>query len=239
LPARFVASGQYPVGSLLPPEIDLAAELGVGRQTVRAAMKHLLELGLVSRRRHVGTRVEAIAPSGGFGLNQSLANLSDLALLARSHVRKVRSTGDMIADRMLAKELGCEPGARWARISSLRMDARKDGKPLCWTDVYVEPGYGDVRKTVRRSPESLISSLIEKRHGRITAEVHQRIEAVSLPAAIASELEARADSPSLKIVRRYLDSAGEMFIATVTWHPADRFVYTMVLKRSGTRLQAA
>jgi GntR family transcriptional regulator len=234
-----IASGKYPVGSLLPTEIALAAELGVGRQTVRAAMKDLLELGLVSRRRHVGTRVEAATPSGGFGLSQSHANLGDLELLARSHVRKVRSTGDTVADRALAKELGCGPGTRWARISSVRMDAKKDGEPICWTDVYIDPEYGDVRKTVRRSPETLVSSLIEKRHGRITAEVHQRIEAAHLPEAIAPELDAAPQSPALKIVRRYLDAAGEMFIATVTWHPADRFAYTMVLKRSGARLQAA
>lgn len=234
-----IASGQYPVGSLMPKEVQLAEELGVGRQTVRAAMRDLLALGLVSRRRHVGTRVEAAQAAGGFGLSQSLANLTDLELLARSHVRKVQSTGDTVADRQLAKELGCDPGSRWARISSLRMDAKKDREPICWTDVYIDPDYGDVRKTVRRSPDTLISSLIEKRHGRITSEVHQRIEAVPLPEEISPALDAVPGSPALKIVRRYLDGAGEMFIATVTWHPADRFAYTMVLKRSGARLQAA
>lgn len=234
-----IASGRYPVGSLMPKEVDLAEELGVGRQTVRAAMKHLLDLGLVSRRRHVGTRVEATQPSGGFGLSQALANLTDLELLARSHVRRVQSTGDTVADRRLAKELGCAAGTRWARISSLRMDATKDGEPICWTDVYIDPEYADVCKTVRRAPETLISSLIEKRHGRITAEVHQRIEAVPLPDGIAPALDAVPGSPALKIVRRYLDGTGDLFIATVTWHPADRFAYTMVLKRSGARLQAA
>lgn len=237
--ASRIASGQYPVGSLLPKELDLAGELGVGRQTVRAAMTHLLELGLVSRRRHVGTRVERVEAGGSFGLTQSHANLTDLELLAKNHVRKVRSTGEAVADKALAKELGCAPGSRWARISSLRMDVRKGEEPICWTDVYVAEEYGDVRRTVRRAPETLVSSLIERKHGRITAAVHQRIEAVALPAAIAPELHAAADSPALKIVRRYLDSAGDMFIVTVTWHPADRFAYTMLLKRTGARLAAA
>lgn len=234
-----IASGEYPVGSLLPKELDLAEELGVGRQTVRAAMKQLLDLGLVSRRRHVGTRVERAEANGGFGLTQSHANLTDLELLAKNHVRKVRSTGDVVADRVLAKELGCAPGSRWARISSLRMDVRRNEVPICWTDVYMAEEYGDLRKTVRRAPETLVSSLIEKKYGRITAAVHQSIEAVALPAAIAPELHAAAGSPALKIVRRYIDSAGDMFIVTATWHPADRFAYTMVLKRTGAQLRAA
>lgn len=234
-----IASGQYPVGSLLPKELDLADELGVSRQTVRAAMSHLLDLGLVSRRRHVGTRVERAEADGGFGLTQSHANLTDLELLAKNHVRKVCNTGDVVADRALARELDCPPGSRWARISSLRMDVRKGGEPICWTDVYVVEEYGDVRKTVRRSPDTLMSSLIEKKYGRITAAVQQSIAAVALPAAIASDLHAEAGSPALKIVRRYLDSAGDMFIVTVTWHPADRFAYTMTLKRNGTGLRAA
>lgn len=234
-----IASGEYPVGSLLPKELDLAEELGVGRQTVRAAMRQLLELGLVSRRRHVGTRVERAAAHDGFDLTQSHANLTDLELLARNHVRKVRGTGDVVADRVLANELGCAPGSRWARISSLRMDVRKGDEPICWTDVYVAEEYGDVRRTVRRAPETLISSLIEKKYGRITAAVQQSISAVALPDAIAPELHAQAASPALKIVRRYLDSAGDTFVITVTWHPSDRFAYTMTLKRSGARLQAA
>lgn len=172
-------------------------------------------------------------------MSQSLANLSDLELLAKSHGRKVRSTGDAAADKALALKLGCPPGTCWARISSLRMDAKTDGKPVCWTDVYLDPEYGDVRTTVRRSPEKLISSLVERKHSRITAEVHQRIKAVALPEAIAAELDAQPESPALKIVRRYSDRVGSMFIATVTWHPADRFAYTMVLKRSGARLHAA
>lgn len=228
-----ITSGRYPVGTLLPTELELAAELGVGRQTVRAAMQHLLDLGLVSRRRHVGTRVESAQATGGFAMNQPLANLSDLELLARSHIRKVRSSGDVVADEALAAELGCAAGSKWARISSLRMDAGEDSTPICWTDVYLLPAYGAVRAVVRKTPEVLMSTLVEQRYGRITAEVHQHIEAVAMPAAIATELDAEAGSPALKIVRRYLDTAGAMFIVTVTWYPSERFAFSMVLKRAG------
>ena len=50
--------GQYPIGGLIPTELELAARYDVSRQTVRAAMRRLTELGAVSRRKGSGTRVE-------------------------------------------------------------------------------------------------------------------------------------------------------------------------------------
>ena len=47
--------GQYPVGGLIPTELELAARYEVSRQTVRAAMRRLTELGAVSRRKGSGT----------------------------------------------------------------------------------------------------------------------------------------------------------------------------------------
>jgi GntR family transcriptional regulator, transcriptional repressor for pyruvate dehydrogenase complex len=51
--------GVYPVGSVLPPERDLAARLGVSRATLREAMTALREAGLIQtkRGRHGGALV--------------------------------------------------------------------------------------------------------------------------------------------------------------------------------------
>ena len=50
-----IASGRYPVGSLLPTEFELCDLYDVSRHTVRAAINQLLNQGLVSRRKRVGT----------------------------------------------------------------------------------------------------------------------------------------------------------------------------------------
>ena len=47
---REIGEGRYPVGSLLPPEPQLCQRFAVSRHTVREAVRHLCELGLVSRR---------------------------------------------------------------------------------------------------------------------------------------------------------------------------------------------
>ena len=95
-----ITSGRFPVGSLLPTELELCERFGTSRHTVRAALRELQALGLVSRRKRIGTRVEATQASGGY--NESLASLEDLVQLAATHVRAVQEIDDVVADRSLA-----------------------------------------------------------------------------------------------------------------------------------------
>jgi DNA-binding FadR family transcriptional regulator len=53
-----IVRGQYPAGSLLPPEPMLCEELGVSRTVVREAVKSLIAKGLLTTGPKVGTRVQ-------------------------------------------------------------------------------------------------------------------------------------------------------------------------------------
>ncbi len=52
-----IESGALPPGTLFENEIVLAERLGVSRPTMRRAMEHLVDKGLIVRRRGIGTRV--------------------------------------------------------------------------------------------------------------------------------------------------------------------------------------
>jgi DNA-binding FadR family transcriptional regulator len=52
-----IAAGEWPVGSRLPTEADLMAEFGIGRSTVREAIRTLARVGLVQVRQGDGTYV--------------------------------------------------------------------------------------------------------------------------------------------------------------------------------------
>ena len=52
-----IASGEIPNGTLLENEVALAEALGLSRPTMRRAMQHLVDKGLIVRRRGIGTRV--------------------------------------------------------------------------------------------------------------------------------------------------------------------------------------
>src|SRR4028118_1619358 len=49
--------GRLPGGSKLGGEVELATRLGISRPTMRAAMKQLVDKGLLLRRRGIGTMV--------------------------------------------------------------------------------------------------------------------------------------------------------------------------------------
>jgi DNA-binding GntR family transcriptional regulator len=228
--AEGIGSGKYPVGTLLPTEFELCDRYDASRYTVRMALQELQDLGLISRRKNVGTRVEAVRPAAGF--TQSIATVDELAQFGAAHVRVVHSVLEVVADLVLAKEMGCSGGSRWLRISSLRMDGGKKRRPICWTDVYLDPSYADIAELVRESPATLVSSLIETRYGRRIARIRQDVRAVSLSPTLAELLKAEAGSPALQIVRHYLDAGGEAFEISVTTHPADRFTFSMQMERS-------
>jgi DNA-binding FadR family transcriptional regulator len=52
-----ISSGEWSVGTRIPPEADLAATLGVGRNTLREAVLALVHAGLLERRQGSGTYV--------------------------------------------------------------------------------------------------------------------------------------------------------------------------------------
>lgn len=227
--AAGIASGRHPVGSLLPTEFELCDQYGASRHTVRVALDELVRLGLVSRRKRAGTRVEARTPPGTY--RQSLTSLDDLVQFGTERVREVRAAQAVTADAALADALGVAVGSPWLRLSSLRLDGQADAPPVGWTDVYVDTDFADVPELARRSPGVLVSSLIEERYGRRIAEVHQDIAAVALPDRLAEPLRADAGTPALRIVRRYLDGAGEVFEVSDTVHPAGRFTASSRLRR--------
>lgn len=87
---RRIASGELPIGGMLPPEIELARELGVSRNTMRAGLDALVREGLLERRRGKGTVV--VRPR----IQQSLSRFYSVA-------REMRSRGASLTTRVLAR----------------------------------------------------------------------------------------------------------------------------------------
>jgi DNA-binding GntR family transcriptional regulator len=230
--AQRIAGGQYPVGTVMPNEVDLAEQLGVSRSTLRAALGELQQAGMISRRRNAGTRVESARPLRGPGsYSQTLATIEDVAQYGAQTDRQVQEIATEVADEKLAALLDCPPGQSWLRVSSLRSSPVASSPPLCWTDVYVAPLFAPiVRERVADYP-GLISTLIEEFAGHPTAEIHQTITAIGVPRRLAAALKVTPGAHALEITRRYIDAKDRVFIVSRSLHPADRFSYDTRLKR--------
>ena len=228
-----IAKGRYPIGSLLPNELDLADQFGVSRSTVRAAMRELQATGLISRKKSAGTRVEATsAQRAGGGFAQSLNSIEAIQQFGVETERDIQSIGETVADAALAAKLGCKPGSRWLRISSLRrVPGDHSAPPICWTDAYIDAGLTEKIAPRLKRYRGIFGDLIEAITGRRIVEIRQHIAACGLPAHVAGPLAARAGDHALEIRRQYVLSPASLVEITLTFHPADRFGYSTRLIR--------
>lgn len=222
-----IASGRYSVGTLLPTEAELGETFGVSRYTVRQAIQHLRQQGLVSARKGVGTRVEARQRTSTYthsfhSLGELLqyASVTELRVL-HQELRSVRA-GE-------AELLGCRAGKSWLHVAGVRYPAR-GGKPICLSDIYIEGAYAAVADEIGRV-RTAICAVIERRFGETVVEVEQQIEGAVLSSAEAEQLDAGEGAPALRITRRYFATGRRLIELSNSLHPADRFSYAMTIKR--------
>jgi GntR family transcriptional regulator len=119
-----ISSGAIPIGTLFQNEVDLAASLGLSRPTMRRAMQHLVDKGLVTRRRGIGTRV--VQPK----LRRPLELTSlydDLARAGRTPTTEVLSFAGVEARGEVAERLDVPEGTSVLELVRLR---RAGGEPV-------------------------------------------------------------------------------------------------------------
>lgn len=222
-----IQDGEFPLGTLLPTEVQLAVHYGVSRQTVRQAIGQLRQRGMLSTRKRVGTRVDAVDPNEMF--RYSFQSVGDLQGLASETEMLVDGRDWVTASGRLTAELGCRPGQRWLKLRCRRLRPG-DTRPLCCLDVYVDPRLAPAVAT-QDVFRSAMFMLLEREAGEPIQEIRQEIHAVVLDAATAKRLDAVAGAPALRIVRRYLGTGNRLMEVSITTLPADRFVYSLTIQR--------
>ena len=220
--------GHTEVGQLLPTETELMARHGASRQTVREALRILMDQGLIVRRAGLGSVVIAAEPPVLF--SHSVKSLGEWLRYSNETYRDVVASGEIAADRERARLLKCEPGKHWFLIESIR---RSDhfAAPLGWVEIYVLRKFADVVKRADhgRAP---VHEQIAKMFGQVTEYAQMEIFARAMPAALAKALQVKTGSPALTVIRRYYGAREELFEVTVTTHPEGRYTYTMDMQRS-------
>lgn len=81
-----IEDGRLPEGTKLEGEVDLATRLGISRPTVRAALKQLVDKGLLIRRRGVGTVVASRPVRRTVALTSLYDDLEEAGREPRTHL---------------------------------------------------------------------------------------------------------------------------------------------------------
>jgi GntR family transcriptional regulator, galactonate operon transcriptional repressor len=124
---REIVSGHYPIGTTLPVEAKLCEALGVGRNTLREAVKVLSDKGMLKTARRYGTRV----------LHRRLWNILDVTVLLwlkEDPAYAAELNGDLTDIRAviepLAAQRAAERGPPQLGAEMLEMALRLDGSAL-------------------------------------------------------------------------------------------------------------
>jgi DNA-binding GntR family transcriptional regulator len=119
-----IEAGDLPVGARIQSEVTLAARLGISRPTMRRAMQHLVDRGLIVRTPGAGT--EVVMPQ--FRRSMELTGLyENLAEAGRTPSTEVLSLSVIPAPDEVALALGISPRAQVTCMDRLRY---ADGEPL-------------------------------------------------------------------------------------------------------------
>lgn len=231
---RDIARERIAVGDHLPSELDLCKRLGVSRFTVRQAIRHLSDSGMVVARRGSGTLVTARTPNRSF--IHAVDSLDELTQYAESTRFEVGPFEPVMAGVALARRLGCRRGQSWWRAEGYRYSNIDDGPrvPICWTEAFVAEEFGRIGE-LSGSTNARIFGFLEAAYGERVLEVTQTMRAVLVPPGIASVLAVEPGSPALEVDRFYRSARGKIVEFASSIHPADRFSYTMRLWRDVKR----
>lgn len=132
-----IESGAIPNGTLFDNEIRLAEQLGLSRPTMRRAMQHLVDEGLIVRRRGIGTRV--VQPKVRRPLE--LTSLyDDLAGSGQNPTTRVLGMETVEADEELAQHFACSVGESALKVVRLRSAGET---PIAKLTNYLPKSVGD------------------------------------------------------------------------------------------------
>ena len=227
-----IEAGVYPVGTQLPTESELCATFDISRHTAREALRRLAEAGLIQRKQGSGSLVIAAESAGGYV--HAMRSLNELFQYAVDTSLRVAEAGTCVPGPDFAADLGPEgAAAEWVSVEGLRMDAA-GLVPICHVTIFVNRDFAAIAPDLPQVRGAIYSE-IEARFGVEVAEVEQVIRVQPVPAVAAAALGLRARTVAVRVTRRYLDADGRLLIASINWHPPERFSYSMRLRREGAK----
>ena len=221
-----IVGGRYAVSSLLPTEADLSEEFATSRNTVREALRLLVERGLIRRRQGAGSMVIAASPS--FNYVQSFTKLEDLFNNSKTTHYVLHAIDTVALEPDLAKRIGGVAGDNWLRVTGVRWTER-GGTPMAHIESYIPMEFKAIVDTFWNVDHPFYS-VLEAGSERTIDEVSQEIRAVEMPRHVANTFGLPEGSTSLQLFRRYV-ARGGVLIASINWHRGDQFTYQMLIHR--------
>ena len=192
-----IAKSQYLPGSMLPSEVDLAAELEVSQGTARKALIELEQSGIVQRRQGKGTFVTVRTPEN------SLFHFFPLRDEKGEQVSPQLTTENVIQRKATAQErktLFGEPSA----VFEIKRIRHFNDKPLSIersvVPVALFPGLKD-----RQPLPNALYVVFQHSYSIIVLSADEKLTAEKLGGELGAKVDLPADTPVIKAHRKAYD----------------------------------
>ncbi|GAA0527842.1 GntR family transcriptional regulator [Saccharopolyspora thermophila] len=220
----------YPEGTRLPTEAELAETYRVSRQTVRRAFQDLVAEGMVYR---IPGRGTFAAPREEQYLRQ-FGSIDDLMGLS------IDTTLQLVTPLHRQVDLDAAGRLRLAsdRVHMLEFLRLHDDVPFCLTTVYLPPAVGRLVESVPELTEVgarsrvTIIGLLDDRLGDPIAEAEQSITVGLATPQIAGHLGCEPQHPLLRIDRMYQSTTGQPVELAVSHFLPEHYSYRVRLRRN-------
>jgi GntR family transcriptional regulator len=223
---------EAPTGSQLPPEPELAAELGVSRATLREALRSLEDEGLVRRTRGAGTFV-ADRPRMANSLD---ANFGVSDAIRFSGMEPGTEQGSLRIEAASAEEaerLDLDPGEDVVVVDRVRT---ADGRPVVLSrDIIAMRLTGEDSAILTRLESSSVYEVLERELGVVVHHGLATFRPTRADGHVASQLRVPRETLLLYIRQVDFDETGRPVVSSHEHHLADAFEFSVVRRGPGRR----
>jgi GntR family transcriptional regulator len=226
--AARIATGRIRPGGRLPPEPELAEQLGVSRATLREALRSLEEDGFVTRTRGAGTYATR-RPRLRNNLDVNFGVTDAIRAAGRRPGTAEMSVTTEPAPADEAEDLDVQPGDPVVVLERVRT---ADGTRVVLSRDVVPASRLPSRALVSLGEGSLYD-LLERETGRT---VHHGVVTVAPEVAdkpLAKRLDVKPGTPLLYLRQVDYDAEGEPLVLSHEHHVAGEFEFTVVRRGPG------
>lgn len=225
-----IATGRIPPGSKLPPEPELAEEMGVSRPTLREALRSLEEDGFVTRTRGAGTYATHRPRlrnnlDVNFGVTEAIRAAGMQAGTSQSSVHAEGATEDE------AESLELHPGDPVVRLERIRT---ADGIPVVLSVDVVSAMRVPASELTSMPLDGSVYELLEA-HGTPVEHGVVSVEPAKADRVLAKRLGVKSGALLLYLRQVDFGREGEPLLLSHEHHLADAFEFTVVRRGPGRR----
>jgi GntR family transcriptional regulator len=222
-----IEAGGWPLGEIIPREVDLAEDYKLSRYTVRQALDDLVQAGYLVRTKKRGTIVSR--PKVEQNLSRFYSFAHDLAAKGLKPISRTLTLEEIVADEELVQMLKLDETTE-PKVWHLRRLRMVNYEPLI-----IESSYLHFNKPVDMQHYDWrvvpLYDVLEKYYDIVIERAKEFLEPVKLDATEAQLLEVAPETPAFRVERLTYATNGQIFERRISLIRGDRYRFYVELPK--------